>query len=91
MDKIKPNHGASVPDVVAVGESSVSQAEWLAEQQIDTKQRVNLKKLSHMRYQHPNLEEIQEFMLGTFPGSEESRSNSNMNRFWDGNCQKDRR
>ncbi|KAJ5998364.1 Glyoxalase/Bleomycin resistance protein/Dihydroxybiphenyl dioxygenase [Penicillium sp. IBT 35674x] len=62
-DKIPPNRGASVPDVVAVGESNVSQAEWLAKQQIDTKERVNLKKLSHMRYQHPDLEEIQVFML----------------------------
>lgn len=70
-NKIPPNRGASVPDVVAVGESNVSQAEWLAKQQIDTKERVNLKKLSHMRYQHPDLEEIQVFMLGIFLGPED--------------------
>jgi len=70
-DKIPPNRGASVPDVIAVGESNVSQAEWLAKQQIDIKERVNVKKLSHMRYQHPDLEEIQVFMLGNFLGSED--------------------
>ncbi|KAJ5623564.1 hypothetical protein N7490_012169 [Penicillium lividum] len=63
---IQPNHGASVPDVVAVGKPNESQAEWLEKQKINTKDRVNLKKLYHMRYQHPDLDE-QGFMLGSFP------------------------
>ena len=64
--EIQPNHGASVPDVIAVGESKISQSEWLASQQINPKDRIQLKKLSHMRYQHPELDEIKQFMLGTF-------------------------
>ncbi|KAJ5918025.1 Glyoxalase/Bleomycin resistance protein/Dihydroxybiphenyl dioxygenase [Penicillium verhagenii] len=61
---VQPNRGASVPDVVAVGDQNASQVEWLAKQQINIEDRINLKKLSHMRYQHPDLEEIQTFMIG---------------------------
>ena len=61
---VQPNRGATVPDVVAVGKEQVSRAEWLEKQGIKTEDRINLKKLSHMRYQHPNLDEIQTFMIG---------------------------
>ncbi|KAJ5733558.1 Glyoxalase/Bleomycin resistance protein/Dihydroxybiphenyl dioxygenase [Penicillium malachiteum] len=62
-ETVQPNRGGSVPDILAVGEGNESQAEWLAKQNINTKDRVNLTKLSHMRYQHPDLEEIQVFMI----------------------------
>lgn len=65
-ETVQPNRGATVPDVVAVGKEQVSRAEWLAKQGIKTEYRINLKKLSHMRYQHPNLDEIQTFMIGMF-------------------------
>jgi hypothetical protein len=61
---VQPSRGATVPDVVAVGKEQVSRAEWLEKQGIKTENRINLKKLSHMRYQHPNLDEIQTFMIG---------------------------
>lgn len=63
-ESVQPNRGATVPDVVAVGKEQVSRAEWLAKQGINPDDRINLKKLSHMRYQHPDLDEIQTFMIG---------------------------
>ncbi|KAJ5606573.1 Glyoxalase/Bleomycin resistance protein/Dihydroxybiphenyl dioxygenase [Penicillium lagena] len=60
---VKPNRGATVPDVVAVGDAQESQSSWLNKQNINPKTRINLEKLSHMRYQHPNLDEISQFML----------------------------
>lgn len=65
-EPVQPNRGATVPDVVAVGKEQVSRAEWLAKQGINPDDRIQLKKLSHMRYQHPDLDEIQTFMIGMF-------------------------
>ncbi|KAJ5292333.1 uncharacterized protein N7443_008286 [Penicillium atrosanguineum] len=65
MAAIQPNRGATVPDVLAVGVSSEPQLEWLAKQHIIAQDRIQLKKLSHMRYQHPDLEEITTFMIAT--------------------------
>ncbi|KAJ5365230.1 Glyoxalase/Bleomycin resistance protein/Dihydroxybiphenyl dioxygenase [Penicillium concentricum] len=59
---VKPNIGATVPDVVAVGKANESQRSWLEKQKINRKDRIHLKKLSHMRYQHPDLEETHRFM-----------------------------
>lgn len=68
VESVQPNRGATVPDVVAVGKEQVSRAEWLAKQGINPDDRIHLKKLSHMRYQHPDLDEIQTFMIGmSFP------------------------
>ena len=64
VETVQPNRGATVPDVVAVGKEQVSRVEWLAKQGINPDDRINLKKLSHMRYQHPDLDEIQTFMIG---------------------------
>ena len=64
MPTMKPNRGATVPDTIAFGESSELQSDWLAKQQINTQDRIQLKKLSHMRYQHPDLNEIERFMIG---------------------------
>lgn len=65
-ETVQPNRGATVPDVVAMGKEQVSRAEWLEKQGIKIENRINLRKLSHMRYQHPNLDEIQTFMIGMF-------------------------
>ncbi|KAE8405431.1 Glyoxalase/Bleomycin resistance protein/Dihydroxybiphenyl dioxygenase [Aspergillus pseudonomiae] len=57
-----PNHGASIPDTVALADTE-SQSAWLAMQQINPTDRVHLQRLGHMRYQHPSLDEIERFML----------------------------
>ena len=54
-----------MPDTIAVGKASELQEEWIKTQNINLKERVHLQKLSHMRYQHPDLEEISGFMIGT--------------------------
>lgn len=61
---VHPNRGATVPDTVAVGKSRQSQSDWLVCHNISTKDRIRLKKLSHMRYQHPELDEIERFLIG---------------------------
>lgn len=60
----KPNAGAAVPDTIANGDENESQAAWLKQRGIDLGRRIKLTKLSHMRYQHPNLEEIHQFLIG---------------------------
>lgn len=60
-----PNRGASVPDNQAIGEESTSQKAWLSEQGIDKSKWVRLTKLSHMRYQHEDLNQITIFLRGT--------------------------
>lgn len=60
----KPNSGAAVPDTVANGDQLESQAEWLKHRNINLENRIKLTKLSHVRYQHPNLDEINEFLMG---------------------------
>ncbi|KAJ5083004.1 hypothetical protein N7532_012047 [Penicillium argentinense] len=64
MVALLPNHGATVPDFVAVGKEKESQYDWLKKQNINRNERIQLKKLSHMRYQHPDLDEINTFMIG---------------------------
>ena len=59
-----PNRGASVPDFVAIGPESESQESWLKANKLDKAERVNIVKLSHMRYQHPDLQEITTFLRG---------------------------
>ena len=60
----KPNHGTTVPDSLAVGPEHKSLADWRAQAGIDTSNQIKLVKLSHMRYQHPDLDKITEFLLG---------------------------
>lgn len=62
--EIVPNHGASQPDAKAVGKKALSIAEWRAYEGIDVSRQVKLVKLSHMRYQHPELLEITTFLRG---------------------------
>lgn len=59
-----PNHGASQPDAKAVGKEALSIAEWRAREGIDVSSQIRLVKLSHMRYQHPDLLEITTFLRG---------------------------
>lgn len=59
------NMGTAASDVAAAGKDSVSQAAWLEERLINPADRISLKKLSHMCYQHPNLDEITQFLIGT--------------------------
>ncbi|KAL1585568.1 hypothetical protein WHR41_06009 [Cladosporium halotolerans] len=60
---LKPNAGASVPDKQAIGEESEPLADYYKRVGIDNSQRVQMVKLSHMRYQHPDLDEITTFLL----------------------------
>lgn len=59
-----PNRGASVPDTQDAGEDSKPQSTWISEEGIDKSQWVRLKKLSHMRYQHEDLNQISVFLKG---------------------------
>ncbi|KAL3442484.1 Glyoxalase/Bleomycin resistance protein/Dihydroxybiphenyl dioxygenase [Aspergillus insuetus] len=59
----KPNRGVTVADTVAMGADQESQATWLAKQGIDPASRIKLARLSHMRYQHPDLDVIHQFLL----------------------------
>ncbi|GIJ90999.1 hypothetical protein Asppvi_009964 [Aspergillus pseudoviridinutans] len=59
---IKANHGASVPDTSA-SQEQMSQATWLQSRGIKVADRVRLARLSHMRYQHPDLDALADFML----------------------------
>lgn len=59
-----PNRGASVPDTELRGENSKPQSTWISEEGIDKSQWIRLKKLSHMRYQHEDLNQISIFLKG---------------------------
>ncbi|KAF3391180.1 Metapyrocatechase 2, partial [Talaromyces pinophilus] len=61
--KVQPNHGASVPDSIAVGDGKEVLAEWQKRCGIKKEDQIRLVKLSHMRYQHPDLEQITTFLL----------------------------
>jgi len=66
MEKLTPapNRGAAVPDSVAAGAEHKSLADWRSQAGIETTTQIKLVKLSHMRYRHPDLEKITEFLLG---------------------------
>ncbi|GFF46822.1 metapyrocatechase 2 [Aspergillus udagawae] len=59
---INPNHGASVPDTSA-SQEQIFQATWLQSRGVKVEDRVRLARLSHMRYQHPDLDALANFML----------------------------
>lgn len=58
------NQGAAVPDLIAVGHQQEDVQTWRARNKIDSANQVKLVKLSHMRYQHPDLEQIGQFLAG---------------------------
>lgn len=60
---VQANHGASVPDTSA-SQEQMSQGDWLQSRGIKAEDRVELARLSHMRYQHPDLDVLSGFMLG---------------------------
>jgi hypothetical protein len=60
---ITPNHGASIPDNQAIGAESEPLASYYRRLGIDNAARVQMVKLAHMRYQHPDLDEITTFLL----------------------------
>lgn len=60
---LKPNAGASIPDQQAIGDESEPLSAYYNRVNINNAARVQMLKLSHMRYQHPNLDEITTFLL----------------------------
>lgn len=86
----KANAGAAVPDTIANGDDNESQTAWLKQRGIDLDHRIKLTKLSHMRYQHPNLDEIHEFLSGenNVVAVLAVGSANPSNRLWYGSCQK---
>ncbi|KAK6087309.1 glyoxalase [Seiridium cupressi] len=59
---VTPNRGASIADVQAIGSDRKTIQEWRKQNNIDVGKQVRLVKLVHMRYQHPNLDEITTFL-----------------------------
>lgn len=57
-----PNRGSSVPQLEAIPKPCKPLRQWQDEQKIDRDAQVKLTKLVHMRYQHPNLDEITTFL-----------------------------
>ncbi|KAI2928126.1 hypothetical protein CBS147321_11098 [Aspergillus niger] len=55
-------HGASVPDITTKGSEFESIASWRERVGINTDAQIRLVKLSHMRYQHPDLDQITVFL-----------------------------
>ncbi|PKX90214.1 putative MFS transporter [Aspergillus novofumigatus IBT 16806] len=60
--EIRPCHGASVPDVVAIGDEREPLAKWKERCGIKPENLIRLVKLAHMRYQHPDLDAITVFL-----------------------------
>ena len=59
---VKANAGHSIDDRDARGENSESIAEWQKRNGIDTSKQIKIVKVSHMRYQHPDLNVITKFL-----------------------------
>ncbi|OGM47645.1 metapyrocatechase [Aspergillus bombycis] len=59
---VSANSGASIPDVIAVGSEHEDVSQWQKRCGIDKKNQVRLMKLAHVRYQHPDLDEITRFL-----------------------------
>jgi len=88
---IKSNHAASVPDTSASLEQ-MSQANWLQSRGIKVEERVRLARLSHMRYQTPDLDALCDFMLSLcHQGVFICQMQAKQYRFWNGGSQKNRK
>ncbi|KAB8209233.1 hypothetical protein BDV34DRAFT_221633 [Aspergillus parasiticus] len=59
----KLNRGMTLADTVAMGINQEPQASWLAKRRINLDSRIKLTRLSHMRYQHSDLDAIHQFMV----------------------------
>lgn len=64
---VRPAHGASVPDVVAIGSERENVTQWQERCGIKKENQIRLVKLAHMRYQHPDLDQITTFLEGVNP------------------------
>lgn len=63
----EPNRGGPVSDVVPDGpERQQSLEEWKKQRNCDENEHVRLVKLAHMRYRHPDLGAITEFLQGIY-------------------------
>ncbi|RFU34063.1 hypothetical protein B7463_g2297, partial [Scytalidium lignicola] len=61
LESPKPNHGASVPECDAL-KSDVKLHNWQKKVGIDASKQVKIVKITHMRYQHPDLDVITTFL-----------------------------
>jgi len=61
-----PNRGTSLPQEAAIGEDRLPLRDWQKQNGIDRDGQIKLKRLTHMRYQHPDLAEITQFLRGVF-------------------------
>ena len=59
-----PNRGSSTPAVDAIPKEREDLATWKKRQGIDSEKQVKLVRISHMRYQHVDLEKITTFLRG---------------------------
>ncbi|KAK5746808.1 hypothetical protein LTR17_000438 [Elasticomyces elasticus] len=75
-----PNVGKSIPDVEAIGDDSEPLTQWQKRNNIDPANQVKLVRLSHMRYQHPDLDEITTFLLDF--GMHIAKKSSDGERIW---------
>lgn len=63
----KPNRGGPVSDLVLDGpDRQQSLAEWKKQRKYDETEQIRLVKLAHMRYRHPDLAVITEFLQGIY-------------------------
>lgn len=63
--EVSPNRGASVKDIEATGPEQEALGVWRTREGIDPENQIKIVKVAHMRYRHPDLEEITTFMRGT--------------------------
>ena len=57
-----PNRGSSLPQEQAIPDVRKPLRQWQAERNIDRDAQIKLRRLVHMRYQHPDLAEITTFL-----------------------------
>lgn len=69
------NHGQSLDASAAAGANSEEQRAWQKRKNIDPKEQIKLVRISHVRYQHPDLEKILVFLKGQSACSIVSHSN----------------
>lgn len=63
----EPNRGGPVSDLVSDGpHRQQSLAEWKKQRKCDDTKQIRLVKLAHMRYRHPDLGVITEFLQGIY-------------------------
>ncbi|EON69457.1 hypothetical protein W97_08717 [Coniosporium apollinis CBS 100218] len=60
--EVSPNRGSSVPQDAAIPLERTSIADWRRANDIDPSKQIRITKVSHMRYQHEDLDEITRFL-----------------------------